>query len=364
MKLTFQKEDALRVMTPLQGVIGAKSMLPILSHVILEADPDGATLSASDLEIWISCALPAAVEEEGACSLPGRRFFNIIRELPGAAVRLESGDNLSCSLTCARAFFQMNGLPREEFPSAPELKNAVEVQVRESQLKDLIKKTVYAISVEDSRFVLNGLYLLFENGELTAVATDGRRLAIAKTECATPPDSRREIILPHKTVLELSRILGDEGECLVRLGERQAAFEFSGTRLISRLIEGRYPNYQQVIPRAEGVTISLSREDLVQVVKRAALITDEKSNSVRFAFSAGQLQVSAVTPEVGQAREEMEIDYPGPDLNIAFNPYYIIDALKAVDEEEKVNLQLIDSGSPGLLKVGERFLCVIMPMKL
>ncbi len=364
MKLTFQKEDALRVMTPLQGVIGAKSMLPILSHVILEAGPERATLSASDLEIWISCALPASIEEEGSCSLPGRRFFNIIRELPGAAVRVESGDDLSARLTCARSFFQMNGLPREEFPAAPELKNAVEVPVRESQLKELIKKTGYAISVEDSRFVLNGLYLLFEKGELTAVATDGRRLAIARTECATPPDCRREVILPHKTVLELSRILEDEGECTVRLGERQIAFEFSGILLISRLIEGRYPNYQQVIPRAEGVTLTLPREELMQTVKRASLITDEKSNSVRFAFSSGQLQVSAVTPEVGQAREEMEIEYAGPELNIAFNPYYLIDVLKAVDEEDKINLQLIDSGSPGLLKVGERFLCVIMPMKL
>ncbi len=364
MKLTFQKEDLLRVMPPLQGVIGTKSMLPILSHVILETGSGGATLSASDLEIWISSRLPAAVEEEGSSSLPGRRFFNIIRELPGAAVRLETGEDLSTRLTCARSFFQMNGLPREEFPAAPELKNAIEIPVRESQLKELIKKTGYAISLEDSRFVLNGLYLLFENGEMTAAATDGRRLAIAKTECVTPPDCRREIILPHKTVLELSRILGDEGECLIKLGERQVAFEFSEILMISRLIEGRYPNYQQVIPQAEGVTITLPREDLMQMVKRASLITDEKSNSVRFSFNSGQLQISAVTPEVGQAREEMEIDYTGPELKIAFNPYYFIDVLKAVDEEENINLQLIDSGSPGLLKVGERFLCVIMPMKL
>lgn len=364
MKLTFQQEDALRVMPPLQGVIGTKSMLPILSHVILEAGPDGATLSASDLEIWISCRLPAEVEEEGSASLPGRRFFNIVRELSGATVRIETGDGLSTRLNCARSFFQMNGLPREEFPASPELKDAVTIPIRESQLKELIKKTGYAISVEDNRFVLNGLYLLFANDELTAVATDGRRLAIAKTECATPADCRREVIIPQKTILELSRILGDEGECQVKVGERQIAFEFSDILMISRLIDGRYPDYKQVIPAAEGTTLSLPREELSQMVKRASLITDEKSNSVRFAFSPGQLQVSAVTPEVGQAREEMEIDYSGPELNIAFNPYYIIDVLKAVDEEKNINLQLIDSGSPGLLKVGERFLCVIMPMKL
>ena len=258
----------------------------------------------------------------------------------------------------------MNGLPREEFPAAPQLKDAIEIPIRESQLKELIKKTSYAISVEDSRFVLNGLYLLFADGELTAAATDGRRLAVAKTECATPPDCRREIILPQKTVLELSRILGDEGECRIKLGERQVAFEFSEILMISRLIEGRYPNYQQVIPQAPGVTITLPREPLMQMVKRASLITDEKSNSVRFIFGPGQLQISAITPEVGQAREEMEIDYSGAELKIAFNPYYLMDVLKAVDEEENINLQLIDSGSPGLLKVGERFLCVIMPMKL
>lgn len=364
MKLTFQKDDLLRVMPPLQGVIGTKSMLPILSHIILETGSEGATLSASDLEIWISCRLPAVVEEEGSCSLPGRIIFNIIRELPGAAVRLEAGENLSTRLTCARSFFQMNSLPREEFPAAPQLNDAMEIPIRESQLKELIKRTSYAISVEDSRFVLNGLYLLFENGELTAAATDGRRLAVAKTECVTPPDCRREIILPQKTVLELSRILGEEGECRIKLGERQVAFEFSEILMISRLIEGRYPNYQQVIPQAPGVNITLPREALLQMVKRASLVTDEKSNSVRFIFGSGQLQISAITPEVGQAREEMEIDYSGAELKIAFNPYYLIDVLKAVDEEENINLQLIDSENPGLLKVGERFLCVIMPMKL
>ncbi len=240
----------------------------------------------------------------------------------------------------------------------------MEIPIRQSEIKDLIKKTSYAISLDETRYVLNGLYLLFEKGELTAVATDGRRLALAKTECALPADVKREVILPHKTVQELSRILEDDGECVIKLGERQIAFQFSGTLIISRLIEGRFPSYQQVIPQDPGTTLALPRQDLMQMVKRASLITDEKSNSVRFSFNKGQVTVSAITPDVGEAREEMSIDYDGPGLEIAFNPHFIIDVLKALEGEDEINLQLIDSNSPGILKTNGRFLCVIMPMKL
>lgn len=364
MKLTFHKDDALQVIQPLQGVISSKSMLPILSHVILEAGPKGVKMIASDLELWISCPLAAEVEEEGANSIPGRRLFNIIKEMPGATISLESAGDNEIRISCARSFFKMKGLPREEFPAAPDLGDAVAVSIRQAELKDLIKKTAYAISLDETRYVLNGLYLLFENGEITAVATDGRRLALARTECPLPADLKREIILPHKTVMELGRILGDDGECVIKLGERQAAFELPGVLLISRLVEGRFPGYQQVIPQEEGTTLVLPRLEFMQAVKLAALITDEKSNSVRFTFGKGMALLRAVTPDVGETREELEIAYDGDDLEIAFNPYFIIDVLKALDDEDEINLQLINSDSPGILKTDGRFLCVIMPMKL
>lgn len=364
MKLKFQKDDALRIMQPLQGIVGTKSMLPILSHIIMEAGPRGVEMIASDLEIWISCSLPAEVEEEGASSIPGRRLFNIIKEMPGAGISLGTGEDNVTRITCARSFFQMKGLPREEFPAAPDLENAAAIKIRQAELKSLIKKTAYAISLDETRHFMNGLHLIFEEGELTAVATDGRRMAMAKTQCVLPADFKKGIILPYKAVQELGRILEDDGECVIKLGDRQVAFEFPGILMISRLVEGRFPDYRQVIPQDKGTTLELPRLDFMQVVKRASLINDEKSNSVRFTFGNGLARISAVTPDVGEARDELSIDYDGEEIEIAFNPLFIIDVLKALDDEDKIKLQLINSESPGVFKTDGRFLCVLMPMKL
>ncbi|MEA1928048.1 MAG: DNA polymerase III subunit beta [Candidatus Auribacterota bacterium] len=364
MKLKFTKEDALYVMQMLQGVVGSRNMLPILSHVILETTPSGAKMLASDLEIWMSCPLPAEVEEEGANSIPGRRFFGIIRELPDGICELKSGEGNETTITAPGAYFRMKGLPREEFPASPDLGESVDITIRQAELKSLIRQTSYAISQDETRYVLNGLYFLFENGELTVVASDGRRLALAQTECPVSEEFRREIIIPNKTVQELGRILEDEGECTIKLGDRQVAFELPGVYMISRLVEGRFPNYQQVIPQQEGVTLTLPRQEFMQVVRLASLITDEKSNSVRFTFGNGVAKLSAVTPDVGETEDEIPIDYDGEELNIAFNPFFIIDVLKALEGEDEIKLQLIDSDSPGVFKKDERFLCVIMPMKL
>lgn len=364
MKLQFTREDALKSMQVLQGIIGSKSMLPILSHVILETGPDGAKLIASDLEIWVSCLLSAEVEEEGSTSIPGRRLFNILRELPEGDLNLDSGSNNETRITSPGSFFLMKGLPREEFPTPPELGEVKSISIRQGDLKNLIKLTSYAISVDETRYVLNGLYLLFEKGELTVVASDGRRLALARTECPVDEGFRKDAILPSKTVHELARILGDDGECIIKLGERQVAFELPGIMIISRLVEGRFPDYRQVIPREECVTIAVNRNEFLRVVRLASLITDEKSNSVRFLFDKGMVKLSAVTPDVGESREELTIEYDGNKLEVAFNPYFIIDVLKALESEEEVKLQLIDSDRPGVFNQDERFLCVIMPMKL
>ena len=364
MKLKFTKEDALRVIQVLQGVIGSKSMLPILSHVILETGSDGTKMIASDLEIWISCSLPAEVIEEGGNSIPGRRLFSILKELPDGTHELETGEGNEIKITSPRSFFRMKGLPREEFPAPPELGEIESIPIRQAELKKLIRMTSYAISQDETRYVLNGLYFLFENGELTVVASDGRRLALARTECPIPADFRKEIIIPSKAIHELARILGDDGECTIKLGDRQIAFELPGILIISRLVEGRFPDYRQVIPQQDGITLALNRSEFMQVVRLASLITDEKSNSVRFVFGGGMARLSAVTPDVGEVKEEMSIDYDGEELELAFNPYFIIDVLKALDDEDEINLQLIDSDSPGVFKKDERFLCVIMPMKL
>ena len=364
MKLSFHKDDAIQSIQPIQGIISSKNILPILSHIILEADEKTARVIGSDLEMWVSSPFPATIETGGSVSIPGRRFLNIIRELPDTDVTLEADSDNLTKITCARSFFQMKGVSRDEFPAPPQLGDAPVLSVKQAVLKDLIRKTVYAISIDETRYVLNGLYLLFETGEITAVATDGRRLALIKTDCDMPDGFNASLILPLKAVQELGRILSDEGEGEITVGDRQISFNFPGVIMISRLIDGRFPNYQQVIPKDKGTRVKLPRIDFLQMVKRASLITDDKSNSVKFQFNPGQLKITAVTPDVGEAREEMNIDYEGSAMEIAFNPEYIMDVLKALDEEDEVILELKDSNSPGIIRTDGSFLCVVMPMKL
>jgi len=364
MKIAFKKEVALASLQPLQGVMSSKSILPILSYVILEAKSKEARVIASDLELWISCLFSAKIEEEGAVTIPGRRFFNIIRELPGDEAVLESGEDNVTKIKCQRSYFKMVGMVREEFPARPDLGKTAEVKIKQSELKDLIKKTSYAISRDETRYVLNGLDLIFKDNKVTAVATDGRRLALAEAEISMPEGMNREIILPAKAVQELGRILEDGEEVKIQLGEKQVAFQFKQMLLISRLIDGRFPNFRQVIPSKCKEKIKLPRIGFMQMVRRASLLTSEKSNSVKFAFGPGTVKVTAVTPEVGESREEMNIEYQGEGLEIAFNPQYIIDILKTLEEEENVYFELTDSNQPGLFRTDGKFLCVIMPMKL
>lgn len=364
MKLTFNKDDAIQSLMPLQGVLTSKSMLPILSHLCLEVGKEGVKIIGSDLDMWVSSDLPAEVSEEGSVTVPGRRFSSLIRELPGAEITLESDEENRVRIACLRSRVRMMGLSREEFPAQPDLGKTLEIKVKQDQFKRLIRQTAYAISQDETRYVLSGLNLVLAEGKITAVATDGRRLSLTELEADLPPDFNQQAILPAKIIHELSRVLADEGELTIKIGSNQAAFELSRLFITSRLISGKFPNYQQVIPQQSKEKIKLPRLDLLAVVRRAKLFTSEKSNSVKFSFKPGLLEVSAVTPDVGESQEELEIEYQGEPLQIAFNPQYVIDVLKAVEEEEQIQLELLDSDSPGVIRTDGHFACVIMPMKL
>jgi DNA polymerase-3 subunit beta len=363
MKLSFQKEDALQAIGPLQGVIGSKSMLPILSHVVLEAEGEEGRIIGSDLELWINSVFPAKVKEKGSATIPGRRFMNIVRELPGQEADISSGDDNITKIQSGKAYFRMMGLPREDFPAQPELKGAEDVTVKQRDLRVVLQRTAYACAQDQSRQQLNGVLLSFDVGKLTAVATDGRRLAMALADATVPSGMKKEIILPLKAVLELQRILAEEGDVLIKVGARQAGFQFPKVHFIARLLEGRYPNWQQVIPTKIKEKILLPREEFLQVVRRMSLLTSEKANSVKFAFKAGGVTVSSGAPEVGESREEMPLDYKGMEVELTFNPQFIGDVFKSVDDDN-VTLELVDGNSPGIFRTDDRFLCVIMPMKM
>ena len=232
----------------------------------------------------------------------------------------------------------------------------------------MLKKTSFAVSTDESRYVLNGIFISLKDGKMTLVATDGRRLALVDEEVELSEKSTGEFIVPAKAINELNRLLQDKGEVELKFGENQASFALKDDKgfavlLITKLIEGNYPNYRQVIPGEAKERIAINREELLQALRRAEIMTSEKANSVKLTFGRNQLAITANSPEVGEARETLAVNYKGKEMAIAFNPRYLIDPLTALAEDE-VFIELIDELSPGVLKINGPFLYVVMPMRL
>jgi DNA polymerase-3 subunit beta len=281
---------------------------------------------------------------------------------------MEVDERHACSIRCGPSFFKINGLAAEEFPPLPKFKEDKTVAVAQEKLKSMLRKTAFAISTDESRYVLNGIYVSLKEHKMTLVATDGRRLSLAEEEVDVDEKSQGEIIIPSKAVNELTRLLQDKGEAEIKMAENQAAVTLKDERgssilLITKLIEGTYPNYRQVIPPEMKERVPLVREEFLQALRRAELMTSEKSNSVKLAFSKNSLAITANAPEVGEARENLAINYKGPDIAIAFNPGYLIEPIAALTEDE-IFMELIDELSPGVLKINGPFLYVVMPMRL
>ena len=229
--------------------------------------------------------------------------------------------------------------------------------------RDGLKKTSYAISTDETRYVLNGIYTSFREGKLTLVATDGRRLAMVENDLDFPASHETDVIVPTKAVQELQRLLGDSGEVLIRLSDSQISFSIGDHLLISKLIEGNYPNYRQVIPGDSTERVELPRESVFDTVRRVSLLSSDKSNSVKLVFGANSVEVTANSPDVGEARETMEVQYDGKPMQIAFNPEFLMAPLRNL-ESETVYLDLIDEMSPGVIRIDGSFLYVIMPMRV
>lgn len=368
MKLTIAKDAMLAGLQAVQNVVGARSSLPILSNVLLRATGTTLELTATDLDLTITCQVTATVGKPGATTLPVRRLFSICRELTNLELELESDDKHLATLTSGNSYYRINGLPPDEFPAIPQLSEKKGVGLPQERLRGMMKRTAYAMSTDESRYVLNGLFFNLKEHKLTLVATDGRRLALVEEDVDVPPGSEGEFIVPSKTVTELGRLLTGAGAVDVRYTENQAAFRLQSegqpeVRIVTKLVEGAYPNYRQVIPTETKERIRLVREELLQALRRAEIMTSEKSNSVKLTFAKNNLAITANTPEVGEARESLAVNYKGPDLQIAFNPAYLMDPLRALEVDE-VTLDLNDELSPGVLRTEAQFLYVIMPMRV
>ncbi|HEY3897248.1 MAG TPA: DNA polymerase III subunit beta [Chthoniobacter sp.] len=363
MKFSVSKEKLLAGLQTVQNVVSTRTTLPILSNVLLQASEDHLRLTTTDLDVGVSGAITAQIEKPGATTLPARRLATIVRELPAAEILVEIDSKNVASIRCGQSFFKILGLPEEEFPPLPKLNESRTFTIGQQLLRDALKKTSYAISTDETRYVLNGILFSFKENKLTLVATDGRRLALVDLEIEFPRSQEVDIIVPTKAVTELGRLLGDEGDVRLSVDENQVAFQIGDTLLASKLIEGNYPNYRQVIPAEAKERITLERELFLNAVHRVSLLSSEKSNSVKLVFSKNNIEIAANTPDVGEAKESLAVAYKGREFSIAFNPEFLQAPLRVLTNDE-VYLDLIDEMSPGVIKIQSPFLYVLMPMRI
>lgn len=368
MNLTISKEQIINGLQAVQNVVSTRTTLPILSNVLLRAENDRLEFTATDLDVTIACGVEAKVTKPGASTVPVKKLFGIVRELSNQEIDLEVDDKHTCTVRSGPSFYKINGLSADEFPPLPKFKDDKKVTLAQETVKSMMKKTSFAISTDESRYVLNGIFISLKDHKMTMVATDGRRLALVDEEVDIAEGSQGEFIVPAKTVNELNRLLVDKGQVEIRYAENQASFNLkddkgSSILIVTKLIEGNYPNYRQVIPAETKERVALVREEFLHALRRAEIMTSEKSNSVKLAFGKNKLEITANSPEVGEAKETLAINYKGPEMAIAFNPKYMIDPLNALPNDE-VFLELIDELSPGVLKINGPFLYVVMPMRL
>ncbi len=363
MKLKVTKTAILNALQTVQGIVAARTTLPILSTVLLKADKDKLWITSTNLEVSVRCAIDADVARTGATALPARRLVSVVKELPSDDIDLDVDEKDAASIKCGSSFFKIIGLSQEEFPPLPDFESGFNYTIGQATFREMLKNTAYSASSDETRYVLNGVLLSFKGDKLTMVATDGRRLALVEQELEFPKEGEADLIVPSKAVTELMHALTDEGELKIYGSANQIAFEFADILVVSKLIEGTYPNYGQVIPAQSEERVTIERESLLTSVRRVALLTSEKSNSVKLEFSKNKLKISAVTPDVGEAHESLAIKYDSKDISVAFNPEYMMDPLRHLTNDE-IYFELTDQLSPGVIKCDIPFLYVLMPMRI
>ncbi len=362
MKFKVDKAILLGGIQTVQNVITPKSALPILSNILIETHSNGLRLTATDLDIGVTCFIPVDIEEPGAITIPAKRFNDIVRELPADQVSLSTKKNNLVIIETESCQFKIMGLSREEFPKLPEFKDKEVIKLDQGALKTILNLTSFAVSFDETRYVLNGILFKIEKGILTLVATDGKRLAIVEKKLAQENDKSVNIIVPIKTIHELNRNLKDEGELSLILSNNQALFDLGQVVVISRLIEGEFPDYRQVIPPVSENKIIVDRWQFLLAVKRAALLATPDYQAVKLEVFKERMVVSKSTPDIGESREELAVEYHGKEMVIGFNPVYLIDVLKNLTDDA-VGLEVTDSEKPGVIRV-DGYAYVVLPMRL
>ncbi len=368
MELVVRKNDLLRELQYFQGIVERKSTIPILANVLLEAADGKVRLLATDLEVSLRSTCEASIARDGALTLPAKKLFEIVKALPDTDVRIEQ-DGTNVKVAADRFESKMQTLPREDFPTLPEATSRGSVTLPRKGVRELIARTQFAITGEDTRYYLNGAQFVVKGGTMIMVATDGHRLALVTSPLATDATGADfKAIIPKKTLTELSRLLSDgDGDITYELGENHQFFNVGDRLLISRIHEGQFPAYERVIPKGNDKKIEFERDRLTNAVKRVSILSNDRSRAVKFDIQAGRVEISSESPDFGEAREQVMVDYSGPAMQICFNAQYVADFL-AVVETDHVQLELKDEVSQALMRPvaadGYDYTYVIMPMRL
>ncbi len=360
MKIKCLRSELFNGLQQIQNIVSNKTTLPILSNVLMETTDNDLTLTSTDLEVGLKLQVPAKILERGITTLPAKKMFSIVRELVDDEIELNVVDHIT-SIQSGSAFFKVIGLSEVDFPALPKIDPKHKYVLPQIEFKKLLRQTSFAVSKDSTRYVLNGLLFSFQDKKFIIVGTDGRRLAYMERE--GDGSLKEEIIVPAKAIQEVLRLLGDEGDVSIFILENQIAFQIRSTLIVSRLIEGRFPSYKQIIPEKSKLNFEVNREEFHSLIRRIAVMTTERSNSVKMELSENKMEISAQSPDFGEAKEEMPILYKGASFAISFNPIYILDALRSL-EDESIFIHLQDALSPGVIKTKDTFQYIIMPMRI
>lgn len=364
MKLKASRETFLEPLQAVIGVVERRQTMPILANVLLNAQSDGVTITATDLEVEMVAKADIAVDQPGEVTLPGRKFLDICRALKeGAKVQL-SVTGEKATVISGRSRFTLATLPAAEFPVIEDIKAVEQIVLPQASMKRLLEKTHFSMAHQDVRYYLNGLLLEIDKGKLRAVATDGHRLALCDVKADGSGSAGHQVIVPRKGVLELQRLLGEDGDLMLAIGSNHMRAQVDSIQFTTKLIDGRFPDYQRVIPKRGDHPVTADREDLRQALYRAAILSNEKYRGIRMEIGP-TMRIQAHNPEQEEAEEELEVSYKGDDIEIGFNVNYLLDAIGAVDGEE-VALSVVDSNSSCLIRAPGQDDCkfVVMPMRL
>lgn len=366
MHVVCKKNDLFHGVQTALNAVSNRNTLPILSNILFESQKDSLKLTATDLEVSIVCMIPSQVLSPGNITIPAKKLFDIVRELPDEEITLKLNDNNLIILTCGKSIFKLNGLPKDEYPLLPKIKKEDGVDLAQNYLQDMIKKTIFSVSTDETRYVLNGVLFVVENDIIRMVSTDGHRLSFIEKKLDKAVSQNIHHIVPAKALQELNKVLSGEGTVNIQLNENQIIFSSPDLVLMSRLIDGQFPNYEQVIPKKSETSILCNTEKFNSATRRVSLLASDKSNSVKYVFSQSQLLISANTPEVGEAQEDIDIVNPNDTITVAYNAKYVLDAVKNIDTPEFI-IELTTNLNPGVFKPKDntlKYIFVIMPMRI